>query len=76
MSLKHTIRPMYTLTHSQKIILTVSFKKEPVKSPFYSYPLNNPISLKKPVLSMSVVTFYEKTSPYRMIATETQNIKP
>lgn len=68
---------MYTLTHLEKTILTVSFKKAPVKSPFYSYPLNNPISLRKPVLSMSVATFYEKQKIRTcLIATVTQNIKP
>ena len=68
---------MYTLSHLKKTVLTVSFKKEPVTSPFYSYPLNNPISLKKPVLSMSVATSYEKQKiRTRMTAAETQNIKP
>ena len=68
---------MYTLTHLKKTVLTVSFKRAPIESPFYSYPLNDPISLKKPVLSMSVATFYEKQKiRTHVIAAETQNIKP
>lgn len=38
------------------------FKETPLKGLFYSYPLSASISMKKPVLSVSLATIYKKTN--------------